>query len=107
VGKGDEAFMSEKCGWISFNYRKQLELARLSHCPLLAVQAELFRLHFRAWDKKAPVVLGNQMLHELGFDHHAKNRALRILEAAGWVRVEWRDKEAPRVVLLTGFRFGC
>jgi len=47
----------KKYKWTRYEYQEQLELAKLTRNALLAVLAELHRLHFLAWDKKAPINL--------------------------------------------------
>ena len=91
---------------MAFQYKEQLELARQTRNVLMAVMAELHRQWFKAWDKKAAVVLGNITLQSLGFDHHNKIRALKALEAAGWISVRWRKCQSPLVTILKGFRHG-
>ena len=97
---------SVKCQWVAFRYLDQLELARQTRNALLAVQAELHRMHFRAWDKKAPIAFGNSTLRGLGFSHHEKTRALKALETAGWITVQWHGKKTPRVTIIQGFHHG-
>ena len=93
--------------WIAFRYKDQLELARQTRNALLAVQAELFRLHFQNWNKGKSIEVGTSTLRELGFSHHDKIRALKALESAGWIAVEWRKRKSPLVILIKGFRTGC
>jgi hypothetical protein len=92
--------------WVAYRYSEQLELARQTRNALLAVQAELFRLHFQAWGKKTSFVFGNTKLRSLGFSHHEKIRALKVLEAAGWISVQWRKGRSPLVTIVKGFRLG-
>jgi hypothetical protein len=92
-----------KCRWIQFRYEEQMELARSSRNALLAVQAELYRLHFRSWEKNKPIVLGNLAFRKLGFHHTDKTRALKDLKTAGWIEVEWRTGRAPLVTILRSF----
>lgn len=95
-----------ECAWVGFGYKELLALARQTRKPLLAVLAELHRLHFRAWDKKAQIELSNSACRKLGFDHHTKMRALKALEAAGWITVQWRRRKAPSIKLIRGFYHG-
>jgi hypothetical protein len=92
------------CSWVAFHYVGQLELARQTRNALMAVQAELFRLHYEAWDKSKPIKFSNHVLRELGFNRHDKIRALKILETAGWIRIKWRERKSPLVTLVAGFR---
>jgi hypothetical protein len=95
-----------KYTWTSYSYEKQLDLAKSSRIPLLAVLAELHRLHFQARNKKAPIELGNSRLRTLGFSHHDKKRALHILERAGWITVKWNKLRTPQVTIVSGFTHG-
>lgn len=97
---------ASKCRFVQFSYKEEMELARQSRDALLAVRAELYRLHFQAWDKKAPIAFNNAALQGLGFSHHDKIRALKALEAAKWITVRWRVKRSPEVVILKGFYLG-
>jgi hypothetical protein len=92
-----------KCKWVQYSYVDQMRLARQSRNALLAVQAELFRLHFLAWNKKEPIEFNNSMIRSLGFSHHDKHDALRALETAGWITVQWRSRKSPLVTILRGF----
>jgi hypothetical protein len=69
-----------KYTWTSYSYEKQLELAKSSRIPLLAVLAELHRLHFQARNKKAPI--------------------------AGWITVKWNKLRTPQVTIVSGFTHG-
>jgi hypothetical protein len=83
-----------------------LELAKQTRSALLAVLAELHRLHFQAWNRKDPVRFGNSMLQSLGFSHHEKIRALEALEKAGWITVKWHKRKAPQVTIKRGLSHG-
>jgi hypothetical protein len=89
--------------WVAFRYKHQIKLAEQTRIPLLAVQAELFRLYFRAWDKTAPIEFNNSVLREIGFRPYDKIRALKILESAGWIAVQWRKRKSPLVTIREGF----
>jgi len=82
--------------WCKFDYNRQLELARQTRDPLVAVQAELFRLWFRLsqTDKSRSIELGNEVFAKLGFDRRQKCAALERLEKAGFVKVNWRKTTA-------------
>jgi hypothetical protein len=79
------------------DYEEQLRLAKILRWPGLAVQAELYRLWFKAYDKTKPVELSNTVLQNLGFARSTKNQTLRRLEKAGWIKVEWRKNKSPLV----------
>jgi hypothetical protein len=90
--------------FVQYNYKAQLELAKSSRNALLAVQAELYYLHFKCWDKTAPIALGNAVFRALGFCNKDKTRALKELENAKWIYVQWRERKSPLVTLLKGFK---
>jgi hypothetical protein len=56
-------------------------------------------LHLR-WPMVTGVTLPNPRLAEMGVDCDAKARALRILEGAGFIRVERRPGCAARITIL-------
>ncbi len=86
--------------WCAFKYQQQLKLAQETRCAVIAVQAELYRLWFKAYERRAkPIALGNQVFKSLGFSHHDKKRALEILEAIGSIKVEWRGRQTPLVTI--------
>ena len=76
--------------FVQFYYEEQLKLAKLTRNCLLAVLAELHHLHWKSWDKSNPIELENKVIQSLGFDNKQKKVALERLEAAGWIKVEWR-----------------
>jgi len=82
-----------------------MKFAKATHNTLLAVRAELHRLHYLAKDKNAPIKFSSAKLELLGFTRWSKNRALKILEKEGWVSIEWGKTKAPLVTLLRGFYF--
>src|SRR5262249_4580306 len=94
-----------KYSFVAYGYKDEMELAKQSRNALLAVRAELHRLHFLTKDKNAPIRLGNAVFKSLGFTHCSKNRALKILEKGRWVAVEWNKTKSPLVTLLRGFYF--
>jgi hypothetical protein len=97
--------LSDEKYWVGYNYLDLLELAKQTRNALLAVLAELHRLHFLAWDKKAPIVFSNSTLRSLGFSHHDKIRALQSLETTGWITVQWHKHKSPLVTIVRGFGF--
>lgn len=55
-------------------------------------------IHHRLWaDKRPTVVIGNQTLSAWGVSRKTKCSALRKLEDAGLVEVEWRERKSPLV----------
>jgi hypothetical protein len=96
----------KKYKWTRYEYQEQLELAKLTRDALLAVLAELHRLHFLAWNKKAPIKFGNSVLRFLGFNHHDKIRALQALEKAGWITVQWHRRKCPQITIVRGLPYG-
>src|SRR5260370_17679095 len=72
----------KKYKWTRYEYQEQLELAKLTRNALLAVLAELHRLHFLAWDKKAPIGFGTSILRSLGFNAHDNTQSLQPLQQA-------------------------
>ena len=54
----------------------------------------------RCWKEKTKTVpVTNNMLHEYGIDRKVKVRALRQLETAGLITVEWRDRKSTIVTV--------
>jgi hypothetical protein len=93
-----------KCGFVQFDYLAQLELARVSKNALLAVMAELYRIHYENRGVKKPFPFGmTKALRELKITRPRKIKALEALAAAGWIYVEWADGKAPLVTILKGF----
>jgi hypothetical protein len=88
--------------WTIYDYQRQLELANETRNALLATLAELYRLYFEAWDKKASIEFGSSALRSLGFSHHDKIRSLRALEKAGWIVVQWRNRKSPQIKIIRG-----
>jgi len=60
----------------------------------------LLELKWRSNDKSAPVPLSNLRMEELGISRYEKWRALKELEAHGFVTVERAKGRSPRVTLL-------
>jgi hypothetical protein len=86
--------------WCKFDYDQQLALAKKTRIAGYVVQAEIHRLWFKSINKTQPIALGNSVFEELGFNRHAKNRALRDLEAVGSITVEWRKQKSPLVTVI-------
>jgi hypothetical protein len=60
-------------------------------------------LFHRVWAEKcSTVALANQSLSKWGVGRREKYKALRQLEAAGLISVEWRRRRSPLVTLLPG-----
>src|SRR5262249_24053057 len=58
-------------------------------------------IHHRVWsDKSRTVAIGNIALRSWGVNQMTKLRALRDLEVAGLVSVQWRDRKSPLVTVL-------
>jgi hypothetical protein len=56
----------------------------------------------RVWsDKNNTVVVANQTLNSWGVSRDQKTQALRLLEEAGLITVQWRERRSPLVTLLT------
>jgi hypothetical protein len=56
----------------------------------------------RVWsDKNQTVAVANQTLDAWGVRRKEKYKALRLLEEAGLVAVQWRTRRSPLVTLLT------
>jgi hypothetical protein len=96
----------KKYKWTRYEYQEQLKLAKLTRNALLAVLAELHRLHFLAWDKKAPIKFGSSVLRSLGFSHHEKIRSLQALERAGWITVRWHKRKSALIAIVRGLPHG-
>lgn len=88
--------------WVAFNYKKQMELAREAHNPLLAVQAELYRLQFKSWNKRKSLLFNCSRLE---FSRWAVMRALKLLQKQGWISIDSEKGQCPRVRILRGFDF--
>jgi hypothetical protein len=59
------------------------------------------RLLYLTWSERSQtVVLTNKGLAHWGVSRHQKLKALRRLERAGLIAVEWRRRKNPRVTLL-------
>jgi hypothetical protein len=98
--KAKEPVKPEKPLWCKFDYRRQMKLAQTTHNAAIAVQAELYRLWFRAYDKAEPIALPNTLFEKLGFSHHAKNRALKAFIKIGNIKVKWRSRKSPLITIL-------
>jgi len=84
--------------WDKAYYGPSLEIASRARNALLAVIAIIRNLN-----KGKPFTFGNVTMGECGFRSRDKIRALKELEATGFVRVEWRKKKSPLVTVLKDF----
>jgi hypothetical protein len=94
----------EEPEFVQYFYEQQLRLADRTRNCLMAVQAVVYHLHFKNWDKNQPIELNNKVLNSLGFDNKQKKKALEALENAGWIKVQWRKNQSPLIALATGFK---
>jgi hypothetical protein len=78
------------------------EAAKAGFLALKCPQAIVWHyIHYRVWaDGRPTIPLPNQTLASLGVTRWAKQRALRNLERAGLVRVEYCGRKSPLVTLL-------
>jgi len=84
--------------WDKAYYGPSLEIASHARNALVAVMAIIRNLN-----KGKPFTLGNATMEEWGFRSRDKIRALKELEATGFVKVEWRKKKSPLVTVLKNF----
>jgi hypothetical protein len=84
--------------WDKAYYGPSLEIASHARNALLAVVAII-----RHRNKEEPFVFGNVTMKQLGFRSEDKTRALKQLEAARFVEVEWRNRKSPVVTVLKEF----
>jgi hypothetical protein len=94
-GKNGRRFL-----WVGFHYKELMTLASIARNPLLAVLAELYRLHFRAWDKREPIVFN---CSSLGLSRWSVMRALKVLERQGWISIQLSKGHSARVKIIKGF----
>jgi hypothetical protein len=84
--------------WDKSYYGPSLEIASHARNALLAVVAII-----RSRNKGEPFAFGNVTMKELGFRREEKIKALKQLEATGYVKVEWRNRRSPLVTVLRDF----
>jgi hypothetical protein len=84
--------------WDKAYYGFSLEIASHARNALLAVIPII-----RNRNKGKAFTLGNVTMEECGFRSRDKIRALKELEATGFVKVEWRKKKSPLVTVLKDF----
>jgi hypothetical protein len=86
---------SQRVEFVMLPYAQTMCAAGKVKSAALAVMVELAYQVFKT--HKSEVVLSNAMLRSVGISHKAKLRALRQLEAAGVVVVDWKARKSPRV----------
>jgi hypothetical protein len=85
--------------FVMLPYDQTMAAAGAMKDATLAVMVELAHQVFKA--HKREVVLSNYALRPVGISYKAKLRALRQLEAAGMVAVDWKgERKSPRVTVL-------
>jgi hypothetical protein len=94
-----------KTKFVTLPYEQTLAAAGQAKCAPLAVLVELAHQVFK--NHRTKVTLSNSVLRSVGVSQWAKNRALRQLEAAGMVAVDWEGGKAPRVTILWEAKFGA
>jgi hypothetical protein len=89
-------------GFFKGFFKDQLRLAKSCKCAPIAVQAVLQYLRYkkRPGDKGKPIEFNNRIMNALGYSHQAKLAALKKLETAGIVTVEWRTRKSPLVLFV-------
>jgi hypothetical protein len=86
-----EAFVRVPLWWAT-------EAAKATRTPKAMVWVELL---YRSWKAKSlSFPLPNGSLGKKGVSREVKRRALRDLETAGLITVEWRPGKTPRVTLV-------
>jgi hypothetical protein len=98
VEPGQRVMTSKGNWWDKSYYGPSLEIASHARNALLAVVTII-----RSRNRGQPFVFGNETMKELGFRSEDKTRALKQLEAAHFVEVEWRDRKSPLVTVLKEF----
>jgi hypothetical protein len=85
---------SQRVEFVMLPYAQTMCAAgKVKSSAALAVMVELAYQVFKT--HKSEVVLSNVMLRSVGISHKAKLRALRQLEAAGVVVVDWKVRKSP------------
>jgi hypothetical protein len=85
--------------FVMLPYAQTMRVAgRVKSFAALAVMVELAYQVFK--NHKSEVVLSNAMLRSVGISRKTKLLALRQLEAAGAVKVDWEARKSPRVTVL-------
>jgi hypothetical protein len=86
--------------YATYPYQALLLAADIGRNPLVLTLAEIHHRWFKALDKTEPVILSNAVFLACGFDHHAKWKALAVLERAGMIKIVKREKKSPLVYVL-------
>jgi hypothetical protein len=61
-------------------------------------------IHYLVWqEKQRTVAVSNGGLDAWGVGRKTKYAALRLLEGAGLITIEWRHSQSPKVTLLPGW----
>jgi hypothetical protein len=97
--------MSLEPKWVWYDFKMQLAAAQQSGSCLFAVQAVIYRQHFKAWAKKEPFEFNRTLVKLTGFERHAVVRALRFWESQKWIKVDWSVRQPPLVTIRSGFHF--
>ena len=85
--------------------RGPVDVSWVVQASQLGVKALLVGLtlwHIRGLRRADAFIVSNIMVQDWGILPDAKRRALRKLEEAGLIRVEWRGKRSPQVTLVAG-----
>jgi hypothetical protein len=88
---------SQRVEFVMLPYAQTMCAAGKVGSAALAVMVELAYQVFKT--HKTEVVLSNAMLRSIGISRKEKLRALRQLEAAGVVVVDWKVRKSPRVTV--------
>jgi hypothetical protein len=87
-----------KVEFVLLPYEQTLAAAgKVKSSAALAVVVELAHRVFKTHESE--VGLNNSVLSSVGISHKAKLCALRELEAAGMVTVDWRKRKSPLVTI--------
>jgi hypothetical protein len=90
---------AKRVEFVMLPYAQMMRVAgQVRSFAALAVMVELGYQVFKT--HKREVVLSNTMLRSVGISRKAKIHALRQLEAAGVVAVDWEARKSPRVTVL-------
>jgi hypothetical protein len=90
---------AQRVEFVMLPYAQTMSVAgKVKTSAALAVMVELAYQVFKT--HKPEVVLSNSILRTIGISRKAKLRALRQLETAGIVAVDWRGQKSPLVTVL-------
>jgi hypothetical protein len=99
VDQGEEVERTRKRDhkFVKVKMRLAIEGAAATNCKRLLVWLWLLE---RVFDRHTDTVTAsNTLLQQIGVDRYTKNRALRDLEKAGLIRVDWRNRRNPIVTV--------